>query len=62
MWQLYQIEVDCGYLHEPLENILNTKRILPIMNPHQRREKKVSTVSAASDSESTTQQATHPDP
>ena len=28
------------------------------MNPHQRREKKVSTVSAASDSESTTQQAT----
>ncbi|AOW26484.1 hypothetical protein MEM_00820 [Candida albicans L26] len=54
-----KLKLDCGYLHEPLENILNTKKdIANNEPPSKKRKRKVSTVSAASDSESTTQQAT----
>ena len=53
-----KLKLDCGYLHEPLENILNTKKDIANNEPPSKKRKKVSTVSAASDSESTTQQAT----
>ena len=58
MWQLYQIEVGLWLSSRTFGEYFEYEKDIAIMNPHQRRERKVSTVSAASDSESTTQQAT----
>ena len=54
-----KLKLDCGYLHEPLDSVVNMKKDIHSNEPpSKKRKRKVSTATVATDTESTTQQAT----